>query len=78
MPSISGDNEAALDAIADLIRAGRMADAEAAATALLGAEPQNVEAMRLRAIALLRLNRVEPARDSGALHRLDAGEGARL
>jgi predicted O-linked N-acetylglucosamine transferase (SPINDLY family) len=64
MPSISGDNEAALDAIADLIRAGRMADAEAAATALLGAEPQNVEAMRLRAIALLRLNRVEPAREA--------------
>jgi predicted O-linked N-acetylglucosamine transferase (SPINDLY family) len=64
MPSISGDNEAALDAIADLIRAGRMADAEAAATALLRAEPQNVEAMRLRAIALLRLNRVEPAREA--------------
>jgi predicted O-linked N-acetylglucosamine transferase (SPINDLY family) len=64
MPSISGDNEAALDAIADLIRAGRMADAESAATALLRAEPQNVEAMRLRAIALLRLNRVEPAREA--------------
>jgi predicted O-linked N-acetylglucosamine transferase (SPINDLY family) len=63
MHSTAGDNEAALDAIADLIRAGHMAQAESAAATLLGAEPSNVEAMRLRAIALLRMDRIGPAHD---------------
>ncbi|HVV97088.1 MAG TPA: tetratricopeptide repeat protein [Rhodanobacteraceae bacterium] len=60
----TGDNEAALDAIADLIGAGRAVEAEAAAAALLGREPSNIEAMRLRAVALLQQQRIEPAREA--------------
>ena len=64
MHPTGGDSEAALHSIADLIGAGRAAEAEAAAAALLRDAPTNTEAMRLRAIALLRLGRVEEARET--------------
>ncbi len=51
----------ALDAIAGLLAAGRNADAEAAAAALLRESPNDAEALRLRAIAELRLGRAGAA-----------------
>jgi len=56
------EHEAALRAIADLIASSRAAEAEAAAASLLRGAPGHVEAMRLRAIALLRLGRLAEAR----------------
>lgn len=54
--------EDALAAISDLIAGRRFADAEAAAAARLRETPADVEAMRLRAIALLQLGRIDEAR----------------
>lgn len=64
MTSTRADSEAALRSIADLLGAGRAAEAEAAASALLREAPSGVEAQRLRAIALLRLGRLDEARDA--------------
>jgi len=64
MSSNRADSEAALRSIADLLGAGRAAEAEAAASALLRDAPANVEAARLRAIALLRLGRLDDARST--------------
>jgi len=52
----------ALDAIAGLLAAGRSADAEAAAAALLRESPGDAEALRLRAIAELQQRRAGDAR----------------
>lgn len=52
----------ALDAIAGLLAAGRIADAEAAIAALLRESPGDAEALRLRAIAELQGGRVDAAR----------------
>lgn len=60
----SNRNDDALGTIAGLLGAGRAAEAEAAASALLRVAPSDVEAMRLRAIALLRLGRLDEARDA--------------
>ena len=57
-------DEAVLGTIADLLGGGRIAEAESAAASLLRAAPSNVEAMRLRAIALLQLGRLDEARSS--------------
>ena len=62
MPSNRSDNEATLRSIADLLGAGRAAEAETAAARLLRAAPEDVEAQRLHAIALLRLGRIDDAR----------------
>lgn len=51
----------ALNAIASLLAAGRSADAEAAAAALVRDSPGDPEALRLRAIAELRQGRVDAA-----------------
>jgi predicted O-linked N-acetylglucosamine transferase (SPINDLY family) len=51
----------ALDAIAELLAAGRSAEAEAAAATLLHESPHDAEALRLRAIAELRLGRTDAA-----------------
>lgn len=56
--------EAILRSIADMLGNGRAADAEVAAASLLRDAPTNVEALRLRAIALLQLGRREEARAS--------------
>lgn len=64
MSSTRADSEAALRSIADLLGAGRAAEAEAAASALLRDAPSDVEAQRLHAIALLRLGRLDEARDA--------------
>ena len=56
------ERETALRAIADLLAGGRAAEAEAAATSLLRLAPADTEAMRLHAIALLRLGRPAEAR----------------
>src|SRR3954451_16114413 len=64
MSSNRADTEAALRSIADLLGAGRAADAEAAASALLRVAPADIEAQRLRAIALLRLGRTDEARNA--------------
>lgn len=61
-PSADRATEAALRSIADLLAAGRAAEAEASAAELLRRAPANVEATRLRAIALLRLGRLAEAR----------------
>ncbi|MET0229777.1 MAG: tetratricopeptide repeat protein, partial [Rhodanobacteraceae bacterium] len=54
--------DAALDAIAALLANGRGIEAEAASSALLRESPNDVEALRLRAIAELQLGRVDAAR----------------
>jgi predicted O-linked N-acetylglucosamine transferase (SPINDLY family) len=54
--------DSALDAIAGLLAAGRSADAEAAAAALVRDAPDDAEALRLRAIAELQRGRVDAAR----------------
>ncbi len=63
MPPARTDHEAQRRAIADLLGAGRAAEAEAAASLLLGDVPSDLETMRLRAIARLRLGRLDDARD---------------
>jgi len=61
-PPADRNSAAALRSIADLIGSGRAADAEAAAASLLRDAPANIEALRLRAIALLQLGRLDEAR----------------
>jgi predicted O-linked N-acetylglucosamine transferase (SPINDLY family) len=57
----SSARDHALDAIAGLLASGRSADAEVAAGALLRESPNDAEALRLRAIAELRLGRAQAA-----------------
>ena len=60
----SDAREAALDAIADLLGAGRATDAAAAAASLVREDPANVGALRLYAIAQLQLGRFAESRDA--------------